>query len=536
MPQTILVLAANPKKTPQLRLDQEVREIENGLERAQKRDDLILRQKWATRPVDVRRAMLDLEPNIVHFCGHGAGEEGIAFEGEDGVAKFINADALAGFFELFVDKVECVVLNACYSEIQAKAIAKHIPYVIGMKKAIGDPAAIEFSVAFYDALGAGKAIEFAYKLACNAIQWAGIPEHLTPALISKEHKAPSQPIEIDLKYRDQFFFWKKNFATSFRLFGAGNEFFPPKVVHVIPHKDVRYELPGKLLLIREEIINRLMEEARQRGTMFYDGPNTRLVDYYTTPVDKTEQKHIYMHFGPIGWYDYSVCEWALDHAVKQRTIDEIQEYLDLDEIANSQIIRNSKLTNILCTATTLITSDRFILYSQRGGRVSAIPGRFTSCIAENIHQEFDHSLEVALDNELPSPFKTALRGIEEEASPKIAHLVRSRPSLVFLLGLDFELLSFQPDLLFVVFIPFSYERFQEICRQHPGKDFIEGRIQAAPISPNRENLNEILSNPNWVPGGKASLIRALEFLDSIEEGNPNLQLEDLVRMLEEKNK
>jgi len=51
-----------------------------------------------------------------------------------------------------------------------------------MKKDIGDAAAIEFAVGFYDALGAGEDIEFAYKLACNAIQWAGLPEHLTPVL------------------------------------------------------------------------------------------------------------------------------------------------------------------------------------------------------------------------------------------------------------------------------------------------------------------------------------------------------------------
>ena len=125
-------------------------------------------------------------PNIVHFCGHGSGEEGIAFEDEAGQAKLVNADTLARFFELFADKLECVVLNACYSEVQAEAVAKHIPYVIGMKKAIGDTAAIEFSVAFYDALGAGKSIEFAHKLACNAIQWSSMPpEHLTPTPTSK---------------------------------------------------------------------------------------------------------------------------------------------------------------------------------------------------------------------------------------------------------------------------------------------------------------------------------------------------------------
>ena len=182
MAKTILVLAANPENTTQLRLDQEVREIENGLERAQNRDEFILKQKWAARPVDARRAMLDYKPNIVHFCGHGSGEEGIAFEDENGQVRLVSTDALAGFFALFEDKVECVVLNACYSEVQAEAIAKHIPYVIGMKNAIGDKAAIEFSVAFYDAIGAGKSIEFAHKLACNAIQMAGTPEHLTPVL------------------------------------------------------------------------------------------------------------------------------------------------------------------------------------------------------------------------------------------------------------------------------------------------------------------------------------------------------------------
>lgn len=186
MRNTILILAANPKDTPQLRLDQEVREIENGLERAQKREEFTVKQRWAARPVDVRRAMLDFSPNIVHFCGHGSGEEGIAFEDEMGEAKFVKADALAGFFKLFADRVECVVLNACFSEVQAKAISKYIPYVLGMSKTIPDISAIEFSVAFYDALGAGKTFEFAYELACNAIQWEYSIRSLMPILITKK--------------------------------------------------------------------------------------------------------------------------------------------------------------------------------------------------------------------------------------------------------------------------------------------------------------------------------------------------------------
>ncbi len=183
----LLILAANPKGTSQLRLDEEVREIEAGLlQRAQKRDQFLLAQKWAVRPRDIQRAMLDINPQIVHFSGHGAGEEGLVFEeDETGQAKLVDGEALAGLFDLFAEQVECVVLNGCYSQVQAEAIAQHIPYVIGMSQAIGDRAAIEFAVGFYDALGAGRPVEFAYKLGCTAIRMAGIAENLTPVLIQR---------------------------------------------------------------------------------------------------------------------------------------------------------------------------------------------------------------------------------------------------------------------------------------------------------------------------------------------------------------
>ncbi|MEM2126389.1 MAG: CHAT domain-containing protein [Candidatus Methanosuratincola sp.] len=182
MAKTILILAANPKNTSRLRLDEEVREILAGLQRAPRGNEFRLETRWAVRPSDVRRALLDYEPNIVHFCGHGAGEDGIVLEDDAGQAKLVGAEALAGLFKLFADSVECVVLNACYSEVQAAEIAKHIPYVIGVKKDIGDPVAIEFAVAFYDALGAGKSVDFAYEIACNSIRLVGFPEEMMPII------------------------------------------------------------------------------------------------------------------------------------------------------------------------------------------------------------------------------------------------------------------------------------------------------------------------------------------------------------------
>ncbi|MEH1844105.1 MAG: TIR domain-containing protein [Nostoc sp.] len=187
----ILILAANPKNTPPLRLDQELRDIEEGLRRAQKRDQFSLEQKLAVRPRDIQRALLDIKPQIIHFSGHGKGEEGLVFEDEIGQSKLVSGFAIAGLFKLFANQIECVVLNGCYSEEQAKAIVQDINYVIGMRKAIGDRAAVEFAVGFYDALGAGESVEFAYNLGCAAIQLAGIEEHLTPVLLKKPQIADS---------------------------------------------------------------------------------------------------------------------------------------------------------------------------------------------------------------------------------------------------------------------------------------------------------------------------------------------------------
>jgi hypothetical protein len=178
----ILILAANPKNTEKLRLDEEMREIQAGLERSRKREQFDLIPRWAVRPQDLLRALLDYEPQIVHFSGHGGGEQGLALEDEAGQAQLVSADALARLFKLFEGKLECVLLNACYSEVQAEAICQHVNYVIGMNQAIGDKAARKFAVGFYDALGAGRSIEDAYEFGCSAIYLEGISEHLIPVL------------------------------------------------------------------------------------------------------------------------------------------------------------------------------------------------------------------------------------------------------------------------------------------------------------------------------------------------------------------
>lgn len=178
----ILFLGASPINEVRLRIDEEVRDIENGLKLAALRDNFELVQKWAVTTKTLQQAMLDEHPHIVHFSGHGD-TAGIAIEDLLGNAKIVDTDALGSLFELFSDTVKCVFLNSCYSETQAKEISKHIPYVIGMKNSVADKAAIAFAVGFYTALGAGKDIKFAYRMGVVSIKLEGVTGSEIPVLI-----------------------------------------------------------------------------------------------------------------------------------------------------------------------------------------------------------------------------------------------------------------------------------------------------------------------------------------------------------------
>lgn len=192
---TILVLAASPTDMPGLRLDKEIREIDEGLRLAKKRDNFKLEQRLAARTEDLRRALLQYEPQIVHFCGHGE-TDGIFLENDAGTKQLVPKEALTNLFKLFSKRgVQCVVLNACYSDEQAEEISEHINFVVGMSRAVGDKAAIQFAVGFYDGLGAGWTYEDAYELGCNAIALEGIPEELTPVLKKKAQLTETNSVE-----------------------------------------------------------------------------------------------------------------------------------------------------------------------------------------------------------------------------------------------------------------------------------------------------------------------------------------------------
>jgi hypothetical protein len=181
----ILILAANPQNTDRLRLDEEVREIQAALEESRNRDEFEVITRWAVRVDDLQKVLLDHKPDLVHFSGHGSGDHGLILEDERGQACMVSTSALAKLFALFQDTIQCVCLNACYSEVQAEAIHAAIPFVIGMNQPIGDKGAIKFAQGFYRAIGANRSIEEAHEFGCNAIDLQNHPDVSVPVIKRK---------------------------------------------------------------------------------------------------------------------------------------------------------------------------------------------------------------------------------------------------------------------------------------------------------------------------------------------------------------
>lgn len=208
-----MILSANPKED--LKLDREILELRRAIDRADQKKQFEIIDVSPAQPKDLIEQLLQHKPQIVHFSGHGNGEQGLFFDSGQG-GQLIGTEAFSNLLKLIsneIEPIQCVLLNACYTEVQARALINDIDYVIGMRQEIEDKAAIAFSTGFYLALGYELEIDVCYQFGCNAIQLLLgnnlaeqqrklgrvdnnniiiIPEHLKPILITKPTTVPIQ--------------------------------------------------------------------------------------------------------------------------------------------------------------------------------------------------------------------------------------------------------------------------------------------------------------------------------------------------------
>ncbi|MEA5500327.1 VMAP-C domain-containing protein [Limnoraphis robusta] len=173
MKKRILLFEANPQSTQNLKLNSEIKTIREVLGSAKKPDNFDFKERLATTYEDLQKYLLRENPHILHFCGHGSGEQGLCLLDEREDPFLLQTEVLVNLVKILVEQnqtLECVLLNACHSYIQAKALSQYVNYAVGMCGFIPDDVAITFSRSFYTSLGEGSPIEYAYKHGINAIR------------------------------------------------------------------------------------------------------------------------------------------------------------------------------------------------------------------------------------------------------------------------------------------------------------------------------------------------------------------------------
>lgn len=183
----ILFLASNPGATSRLGLDEEMREIELKIKLSGSTDRLKVLSKWAVRPDDLLQSLNEEKPHIVHFSGHGSAGSEIILTGQNGEARSVGTEALTSLFRTLKDNVRVVVLNSCYSKLQAMAIRDVIDCVIGMNDSVDDTAARIFSSAFYRGLGFNRTIGESFDQAKTALLLEGFDKDVEiPELLASD--------------------------------------------------------------------------------------------------------------------------------------------------------------------------------------------------------------------------------------------------------------------------------------------------------------------------------------------------------------
>ncbi len=187
----ILFLGANPFENLALALGRELEVISAGLSQFGKRDAFDFRAKMHVTPTDLQRMLLDaqgFQPRFVHFAGNSVVDHpdygtGVIFEDEDGQPRVVGGDILATIFRQF-PSVECVFLNTCDSGPSALAVGQKVKYAIGMNDRVYDDVAIEFAVAFYEAIAGGNDVPFAFDFAKMRVQLGNAPQQSSiPVLV-----------------------------------------------------------------------------------------------------------------------------------------------------------------------------------------------------------------------------------------------------------------------------------------------------------------------------------------------------------------
>ncbi len=166
---TVLLITAEPDGTRPLNIGREIRQIQEQVRSSEMRDSIHFEYRPATRITDLLQHLNEVQPDVLHFSGHGA-NAGIALHDAHDKVRLLTNDDLDGLLRLAPRPLKLVIFNSCNSAEQARVAVRHATAAIGMEQSVGDESARVFAGQLYNSLGFGRSLGLAFDQANFQVQ------------------------------------------------------------------------------------------------------------------------------------------------------------------------------------------------------------------------------------------------------------------------------------------------------------------------------------------------------------------------------
>lgn len=192
----VLFITANPDEGAPLRVDAEVRRVQEAIRASKFAESVQVEYRPAADLKTILDGLNDLQPQVVHFSGHG-NEGGLLTDTgkiDDDASDELSYGLLGRALDATDNPPDVVVLNSCQSSEAKDEVLPKVRFLVSMNVPISDIAAAAFAPQFYAALASGQSVQSAFKQGAVAVEAASISEAATPQL----HANGADPAKVIL--------------------------------------------------------------------------------------------------------------------------------------------------------------------------------------------------------------------------------------------------------------------------------------------------------------------------------------------------
>lgn len=192
----VLFLTASPDEKEPLRVDLEVRRVQEAVRGSKFAENVQIEYRPAADLQTILNGLNDLRPHVVHFSGHSTVDGLLTDTGsmDADPSDELSYGLLAKALEATDYPPAIVVLNSCSSSNAKGDLLPKVKFLISMSVPISDIAAATFAPQFYAALASGQSVQSAFKQGAVAVEATSLSEAPTPEL----HSSGADPSKVRL--------------------------------------------------------------------------------------------------------------------------------------------------------------------------------------------------------------------------------------------------------------------------------------------------------------------------------------------------